>query len=289
MQALERFILLIMQNPEFEQKSLANLLVVRNLTERLGGGIKKSFGQNFLINQGSLFRFIDLLKITKEDTIIEIGPGIGVLSYTLCQLAKKVILIELDREKEQALRKVLENYDNYEIIFDDASTFDFATLQSEENIKVIGSLPYNVAKRIIYNLLNSGLNWQKAAFILQKEVAENYTSLPPKAEFLSTFARIYSDPELRFQIPNKHFYPIPKVTSATILLQKKDTIVENPQAFSKFIKAGYSSPRKTILNNLKSLGITKESLESIGIKPTSRPSELNVFDWKKIFESIQKA
>ncbi len=270
----------------FEQKSLANLLVVRNLTQRLGGGIKKSFGQNFLINQGSLFRFLDLLKLDKEnDVVVEIGPGIGVVSYSLCERAKKVILIELDRDKETALRKVLENYDNYELIFGDAANFDFSELNKYGNVKVIGSLPYNVAKRIIYNLFTSTLNWSNAAFILQKEVAENYTSKPPKSDFLSVFARIFSKADMRFLIPGKHFYPIPNVMSATITFEKIEPMVDDPKQLSKFIKQGFSAPRKTILNNLKPLGFTNVKLESIGILSNSRPAELSDIDWIKLYKN----
>lgn len=278
-----------MIDQNFEQISLANLLVVRNLTQRLGGGIKKSFGQNFLINQKSLFRFIDTLNVTKDDTVIEIGPGIGVVSYTLCQRAKKVILIELDRDKEEALRKVLENYDNYELIFADGTEFDYASLKLDGNVKIIGSLPYNVGKRIIYRIFTTDFNWKKAAFILQKEVAENYTSKPPKSDFLSIFASIFAKAELRFQIPPKHFYPIPKVDSAVITFEKNfedNSNIEDKTKLSKFIKHGYSSPRKTILNNLKSLGLKSEQIELLGINPKSRPSELTLDQWKKLFGII---
>lgn len=275
-----------MVDQNFEQKSLANLLVVRNLTERLGGGIKKSFGQNFLVNQKNLFRFIDSLNITKEDTVIEIGPGIGVVSYTLCERAKKVILIELDRDKEEALKKVLENFDNYELIFADGAEFDYSNLKNIGEVKVIGSLPYNVGKRIIYKILNSDFNWTKAAFILQKEVAENYTSKQPKADFLSVFASIYAKAEMRFQISPKSFYPIPKVDSSVIVFEKindGEDLTEKAK-LSKFIKHGFSAPRKTVLNNLKNLGFKLEDFEKTRIKITARPSELSLEEWRKLFE-----
>lgn len=273
----------------FEQETLANLSIVRNITQRLGGGTQKGFGQNFLVNQKTLLRFLDLLDIQKDDIIIEIGPGIGVLSYTLCQRAKKVYLIEIDRTKEEALKKVLENYDNYEIIWDDATNFDFSSLKIE-SAKVIGSLPYNVGKRIIYNLFFSNLDWLKAVFLLQKEVAESYSSLPPKADFLSTFARIFSQPDIRFLVGPKNFYPIPKVDSAAILFERVEKFTDlDKQSFSKFIKQGYIAPRKTIFNNLNLKKEQNQITKELGFSPTIRPSELSIDDWYKLYIFVKNS
>lgn len=268
--------------------SIANLPVTRYLVHALGGGVKKSLGQNFLINQKILFKFINLLDLTNDDIVIEIGPGIGTLSYTLCQKAKKVYLIEIDKEKEKSLKKVLENFTNYEILIEDASKIDYTKYFGHlNNIYVIGSLPYNVSKKIIYNLLNSNLDWQKSAFILQKEVAEHYTSRPPNAHFLGMFASIYADVRLEFLIKPEYFYPIPKVYSAAVTFSNKKTndILYNAN-LATFIKTGFQFPRKTILNNLKSYDFTPALLDSLGIKPTLRPSELTLEQWQKLYELI---
>jgi len=274
-----------MQN--FDQQTLASLYIVRSITKQLGGGSIKSLGQNFLINQKTLLRFIDVLDISENDTVIEIGPGIGVVSYTLCEKAKKVYLIEIDKTKSEALNKVLENYDNYEIIWADATNFDYAQIPELDKVKVVGSLPYNSAKRIIYNLFFSKLNWSRAAFILQKEVAENYSSIPPRADFLSIFARIFSEPKLRFTISPKSFYPIPRVDSAAITFDrhsKFDAIDKN--ALSKFIKKGFSSPRKTIFNNLGLKSHADEVSKKLKISQKARPSELQVDDWVYLFRNF---
>lgn len=273
----------------FEQTTLASLNIVRSLTKKFGGDFYKKFGQNFLVNQQSLLRFIKLINLNSEDTVIEIGPGIGVISYTLCQSAKKVYLIEIDREKEEAIKKTLENFDNYEIIWADASTFDFSTIKAQpgSEIKVISSLPYNVGKKIIYNILNSTLDWKEAAFILQKEVAESYTTKAPKADFLGIFSQIYSDIDFRFLIPSEHFFPRPKVQSAVVYLKKSSKFNHlNKADFSNFIKTGFLQPRKTVLNNLKSRGLKKEDLNDLGIKESIRPSELTVEDWEKIYNFV---
>lgn len=274
---------------EFEQTTLANINIVKSLTNTLGEGFKKSFGQNFLINQKSLLRFIDLLNIEKNDTVIEIGPGIGVVSYTLCQQAKKVYLIELDRSKETALKKVLENYSNYEIIWQDATNINWAEFIKGkalelEKVKFIGSLPYNVSKKIIYNIFTSRIKWNQAAFFLQLEVAQSYTSTPPQAEFLSQFARIFANAELKFQVPPEHFIPKPKVKTGVIhFSQKEKPSVEDPEALQKFIKIGFTQPRKTLYNNLKEQKVTLETIQSLGLKESVRPSEVSFDMWVKLF------
>ena len=196
------------------------------------------------------------------------------------------MLVELDRTKEEALEKALENYSNYEIVWADATEVDFTQFNLEgKQVKVIGSLPYNVGKRIIYNLLNSNLNWESAAFFLQKEVAESYTSKAPQADFLAVSVSIYADMEVRFQVSPKSFYPIPNVDSSAVLLKRHDRYNHlDKQKLSKLIKSGFGAPRKNILNNLKSLNFTGEDIESAGLTVNLRPAQLKLDDWIKLFQ-----
>lgn len=283
----------------FEQTTIASLSIVRGIVNSLGGGLNKQFGQNFLINQNSLLKFVKSIHLQEGDLVIEIGPGIGVVTYTLCASARKVYMVEIDRSKAPALEKVLENYSNYEIIWEDATLINFTELgeriQSEfpdikpSQLKVIGSLPYNVSKKIIYNLLTSGFKWSEAAFFLQREVSDNYTSTPPTADFLSMHAAIFADTQFAFGIPAEHFLPAPKVKTGVIHLTRHERYSDIDRvAFSKFIKHGFSQPRKTVANNLKSLGINRESITASGIKETARPGELGIDDWKKLFDLYQE-
>lgn len=286
---------------QFEQTTLADLSIVRQITNSLGGGTKKNFGQNFLINQNSLLKFVNSIAIQKDDIVVEIGPGIGVVSYTLCQRAHKVYLIEIDRDKEKALDKTLQNFDNYEILWQDAAKINWQELykkivkdtqktESDIHIKIIGSLPYNVAKLIIYNFLTTDFIWDEASFFVQREVAENYTSQPPKAEFLSNFAQIYSDVTFLFGIPSEHFYPQPKVKTGVIhfIPSKRFQELDRP-AFNKFIKQGFEQPRKTLANNLKGTGVTGDDIEELGLQATARPSELTIQQWAELFTKINKS
>lgn len=278
---------------EFEQTTLANINIVRSLTNTLGGGLNKSLGQNFLINQNSLLKFVKSISLSKNDIVIEIGPGIGIVTYTLCQNAKKVYAIEIDKSKEAALQKSLENFNNYKIIWEDATQFNFSEFHEElkkehgevsTDLKLIGSLPYNSAKKIIYNILTSNLEWSEAAFFLQLEVAENYVSKAPTAEFLSNFVRIFADVDFAFGVPAEHFMPKPKVKTGVIHLKRHDKFNHlDKSAFASFIKHGFTQPRKTVLNNLKSLGFNLDDLKKLGIKETARPSELVIEEWEKMY------
>lgn len=282
---------------DFEQKTLAHINIVKGIANTLGGGFNKNFGQNFLINQNSLLKFLKSIHLSSNDIVIEIGPGIGVVSYSLCETAKKVYLIEIDRSKEQALAKVLENFTNYEIIWADASNFDYKELvqnilknfpdSTSENIKFIGSLPYNVGKKIIYQILTSTEQWNEASFFLQREVADNYVAKPPKAEFLAIFASIFAETSFAFGIPADHFIPVPKVKTGVIHLKHHDLFNHvNKIKFSAFIKSGYEQPRKTVVNNLKSMGLTPEIMQELKIKEMARPSELTLNQWELLFNRL---
>lgn len=268
----------------FEQTSIASLKLIRGLLKIYDTSIFKNLGQNFLINQKQLFRFINLCNIKSDETIVEIGPGVGTITFELCKLANKVILIELDKSKEKILKKVLENYTNYEIIWNDAAKIEYENLFNNiKKLKIIGSLPFNISKKIISRILTSNFNWEYAYFIVQKEVGEQYTSQPPKGTFLYNFVNLYADVKKEFVINKINYYPIPKVDSIVISLKKKTKIDYNFNKFAtKIIKQGFKQPRKNILNNLRELKITEEELQKIQININKRPAELKLSDWINI-------
>ncbi len=278
-----------------QQTTLANINLVRFITNTLGEGFKKKYGQNFLINQKSLLRFIHAIDPEAEDTLIEIGPGIGIITYSLCERAQMVYCVEIDRGKEAALEKTLENFSNYQIIWADAKKVNYQNIPAKEKVnrstgqsfKVTGSLPYNAAKPIIHNLFTSGSNWSTATFFLQKEVAERYVSRPPHSEFLAMFTSVYADSEIKFFIPPKHFMPIPKVDTAVIQFTRTDDYKHlDRNAITKFIKRGFMQPRKTVLNNLKQAGLTAQMLLDAGLDDRVRPSQLTLQNWIRLYESL---
>lgn len=266
-----------------DYSTIASYKLVRHVANEYGGGIKKGFGQNFLVNEKILRRLIARLNIKDNDIVVEIGPGIGVLTYSLCQLAKKVIMIELDKAKEKAIHKVLENFNNYEIIFADASEFNFNDVPKSANLKIIGALPFNHAKRIIANLFESGIIWNEAVFVVQLEVGESYSSTPPDADFLSNYARIFAEASFEFKIKPVNFVPIPKVDSAVIkFTQKKDEIsISEKLKIAGFIKSGFSQPRKKLRNNLKGFDLANEALNYLD----KRPAQLSLNEWEFLFRT----
>lgn len=272
----------------FEQKSIANLQIIRSLVSEFGGP-NKALGQNFLINQKSLFRFIDALVVSSEDIIVEIGPGLGVVSYTLCQKAKFVYLVEIDETKIPALKRVLEEFDNYEIILADATTYDFYTRFKDLKVKVIGSLPYNVCKPIIRNIFESEFKWNEMAFILQKEVAESYSSVVPKTEFIGAYADIFCESrQYKFSIKPDNFYPIPRVNSAVIYFKYRSGMdLKTKIDIARMVKSGFSSPRKKVSNNLKSI-IEPSDINGVITNENARPSEVSYEEWVKIYSKIKK-
>lgn len=278
-----------------DTSKIANINVVRHITNTLGGGFNKSLGQHFLINQKSLLKFLKYCNISDQKVVLEIGSGIGVITYCLCSLSKHVVAIEIDNTKIPALTKVLENYSNYSVIQSDARSIYYNQIYQDtvneqldysQKIRIVGALPYNSSKVILRNLLTSTFNqWDYGIFIIQKEVANKYISNKKgKKTFLNIFLSLYADIELLFNIPPKHFMPIPKVDSSVIKItphQKYEHI--NRKKIIKFIKIGYSAPRKKVTNNLKSFGINKDVLIKVDIDYNARAENLTLDDWIKLY------
>ncbi len=251
---------------------------------------KKRFGQNFLKNKDRAVHMVNSLELTKDDTVIEIGPGHGIVSELLAEKAGHVILIEIDDELIPFLENKFKDTPNVEIVHKDVLQLNLKDLKLK-NYKLVGSLPYNIAKKIIFSFLVNDPRPETMSFILQKEVAENYTSKPPKKEFLANFAEVYSDTEYLETIKAGEFHPTPKVESAIIKFKVKQDIQKDPEKLIKFIKVAYSSPRKKLSSNLShGLKIDKEkvekALEKLDINLNSRPAELTIDAWKGLFKLL---
>lgn len=264
--------------------TLANIKIIKTFLNKYNISPSKKFGQNYLVDEYKLNSIISNMNITKDDIVLEIGPGLGIFTYEFCKYAKKVCVIEIDKNLKDVLTKVLENYSNYEIFWEDATKFDYSKIK-EKNVKVFSSLPYNSAKKIIMNLLESSLDWSELHFILQKEVVESYISTPPRADFLANYIRLFGKPRIEFVLSPKSFYPEPKVYSAYMTVIRDDEYKHyNRRLLASYIKYAYSEPRKKVKNNLKKIitdlsHIPSEILEK-------RPSELMLQDWIRIFKDI---
>ena len=282
-----------------ENKRLYSPSHVKEVLGRHGFKFSKALGQNFLIDGNIVRKIVSESNITKDDYVLEIGPGMGTLTEELALRAKKVIAVELDRSLLPILDETLEKYDNVEVIYGDILDIDIGKLIEEKcegkSIKVVANLPYYVTTPIIGKLIEDDLNLESITVMVQKEVADRMASSPGSKVYgsLSVFVNFYCDPEILLKVPKTVFMPQPKIDSSVIKLNLKKELPDiDRDKFFKVVKAGFSKRRKTILNALSSYGFKIEkddirlALESINISPSERAENLSVEEFIKISKAL---
>jgi 16S rRNA (adenine1518-N6/adenine1519-N6)-dimethyltransferase len=235
---------------------------------------QKKFGQNFLIDTRVLDKIIRAADITKEDMVLEIGPGIGTMTQYLACSAGKVVAVEIDRNLIPVLGDTLSGYENVRIINDDVLKVDIAGLVREDNggrpIKVVANLPYYITTPIIMGLFESHVPLRSVTVMVQKEVAERMQAEPGTKDYgaLSLAVQYYARPYVAANVPPNCFMPRPKVGSAVIRLERHETppvqVVDEALLF-RVIRASFGQRRKTLANGLKNspeLDFSKEEVES---------------------------
>lgn len=265
---------------------------------------KKRLGQNFLINPDVIEDIITHAEISPEDTVIEIGPGVGFVTEQLVKYAKKVIAIELDEEAVKELEKL--NAPNLEIIHQDILKTDFSALTTEK-VKVVANIPYYITSPIIAHLLgevddldNKNRNLIKDIILMVQEevalrMAADETSPSKQYGLLTILSQFWADVEIFRRVGRKSFYPAPKVNSALVKL----VVRENPKLdltdyshFRKTVKAAFSQRRKNIKNCLMHGGFSKEniqkSLAALGIDENTRGEKLSIETFGKLSEELIK-
>ena len=221
----------------------------------------KRLGQNFLFDEQSLQTIAQ--DVTEEDTVIEIGPGLGTLTAILAEKANKVIAIELDGNMVNILKKRFKLYNNVQIIQDDILNVDIDKIAPKA--KVVANLPYYITTSIITKLIKT--NIKEITILIQKEVAERICAEPgtKKAGAITYFVRYYADSKIIANVPKEYFIPSPEVESSIVKIIKKDkkaVEINNENLFFEIIKINFTQRRKTILNSLSSI-IDKEVLKNI--------------------------
>ena len=252
---------------------------------------KKRFGQNFLKSSFFPSRIAQSLSLNEDDTVVEIGPGRGALTSQIYGKVKRLIIIEIDVELIEFLKNT---FPETEIVNEDVMRFDPKSHGlTELGYKLTGSLPYNISKRIISKFLTEKVRPSVMSVLIQKEVADDYASTSPKAAFLGNYSRIYSDVELISKVPKEEFHPTPKVDGSILKFELKGNVENDSENLARFIKTGYSSPRKKLLSNLSnSYKIEKELLKVIfnklNLSENFRPAELKFEEWSKLYQSLKK-
>lgn len=248
----------------------------------------KKLGQNFLINNKIIKRIVKTAKLQPNDTVLEIGPGLGNLTREIAEKAKKVIAVEKDLKMTEILRENLKDFKNIEIINKDILKFSLPA-----DYKVTANLPFYLTAPVIREFLESSSPPKEMVLVVQKEVAQRICAKIPKMNLLAVSVQFYARPKIVSYISKKSFWPQPKVDSAIIRIVPYQTCL-SPQfrkQFFKIVKAGFSHPRKQLANNLsKGLGLNKEQaifwLLENSIQPSQRAESLNIDNWVKLTKSF---
>lgn len=264
----------------------------------------KSLGQNFLINEDVVDRIIKKAEVSKEDLVIEIGPGLGTLTQKLLQKAGKVIAIELDERMISILKDRFFIYHNFEIINEDVLKVDLNKLIKEnkeqfklKNAKIVANLPYYITTPIIMKLLEERLDIESITVMIQKEVADRLTAIPggKNSGAITYTVYYYATSEEVLTVPNNSFIPEPEVESEVIKLNlRKEPVikVKDEKKFFSLIKSAFMQRRKTLLNAIGNSGLntTKEQMEQIlkelDIDTKVRGEALTIDQFAKISEKL---
>lgn len=274
---------------------LTNISAVREILSRHGFTFSKALGQNFLINPSVCPRMAEAA-ITDDNTgILEIGPGIGVLTNELCLRAKKVVAVELDKRLIPVLSETLGEYDNLKVINADVMALDLNKLIEEEfggmRVAVCANLPYYITSPILMKLLEERLPIDSITVMVQKEAALRLCAEEGARDSsaITLAVRYYALPELLFHVSAGSFMPAPKVDSAVIqlTLRKPEYPPKDEKLMFRVIKAAFSQRRKTISNSIASgMSLDKSELRDIleeaGVQPTSRAEKLTLRDYARI-------
>ncbi|MDH5517513.1 MAG: 16S rRNA (adenine(1518)-N(6)/adenine(1519)-N(6))-dimethyltransferase RsmA [Gammaproteobacteria bacterium] len=254
---------------------------------------RKRFGQNFLIDNRVIDLIIQSINPRADQTLVEIGPGLGALTLPLLKKAGKLNVVELDRDVIPLLKKTCDGAGELIVHNVDVLEFDFNSLLTEHNkLRLIGNLPYNISTPILFKLLEYAEHIDDMFFMLQKEVVKRMAAAPDSGAYgrLSIMLQYHCKVTELFMVPPEAFDPAPKVDSAIINLQPRtpECPVSNYPLLQKLVKQAFSTRRKTIKNTLKNL-CTAEQLEAAGINPALRPENISPLSYFKLTNYIDNA
>ena len=271
-------------------------LTISEVAKKYEFRFKKGLGQNFLIDDSVLDDIIDGAEVNEEDFIIEIGPGFGTLTRALLKKAKRVCAIELDEKLFPILEEELKEFNNLDLIHNDALKVDFNELIGDEkSVKLVANLPYYLTTPIIVNLLTGGYDFKSLTIMIQKEVAQRIDSAPNCKAYgaFSILVQYYCDTEILRLVPPSAFIPQPKVESIVIRLDRlkqPKVKVKDEELFFSIVRQSFNMRRKTLWNGVKNMGINKEDLEKCferaNIDPKRRGETLSLQEFALLSDEI---
>ena len=281
---------------------LGNPKYTIEVLQKYGFVFQKRFGQNFLIDTHVLDRIISASEITKDDFVLEIGPGIGTMTQYLAEAAREVTAVEIDDALIPILKDTLKEWDNVTVLHGDILKTDICKIAEEKNqgrpIKVVANLPYYITTPIIMGLFESHVPVSSITVMVQKEVADRMQTGPGSKEYgaLSLAVQYYAEPKIVANVPPNCFMPRPKVGSAVICLtrhQNPPVTTLDEKLMFRLIRASFNQRRKTLQNGLynsSELRIPKEktvaALEEMGLTPTIRGEKLSLEEFAKLSDIL---
>ena len=264
---------------------------------------QKKFGQNFLIDSHVLEKIIDAANITKDDFVLEIGPGIGTMTQYLSEHAREVMAVEIDHNLIPILKETLAGYDNVEVLNEDILKVDIGKIAEKKNqgrpIKVVANLPYYITTPIIMGLFEKNVPMDSLTVMVQKEVAQRMQAGPGTKDYgaLSLAVQFYAEPYVVANVPPNCFMPRPKVGSAVICLTRYKDMpvkVKNEQLMFSIIRASFNQRRKTLqngINNSSTLHFSKEqvvdALDKMGLSPKIRGEALSLEQFARLSDLLE--
>ncbi len=282
--------------------NLCDISTVERLLKKHGFTFSKALGQNFLINETVCPAMAEALQADRETGVLEIGPGIGVLTKELCRVAGKVAAVELDRRLYPLLAETLGDYDNFTLVEGDIMKLDLPALLAEQfdgcrSIKVCANLPYYITSPVIMTLLESRLPLDEIVVMVQKEAAQRLCAEigTRDAGAVSVAVQYYGESEILFAVGKESFLPSPKVDSAVIRITLHKTPlyhVECEKPFFTMVKAAFSQRRKTLVNSLSgtmpvSKAAVTEALNALSLPENIRAEQLTMEDFVKLYAALR--
>ncbi|MGB3363701.1 MAG: 16S rRNA (adenine(1518)-N(6)/adenine(1519)-N(6))-dimethyltransferase RsmA [Thermodesulfobacteriota bacterium] len=254
----------------------------------------KQLGQNFIKDFRVIDRILDVAELCSEDEVLEIGPGLGALTFALADKAKRVIAIEKDKKLSDYLNESFHNQSNVELINQDALKVDYNSFYNGNELKVIANLPYSVSTPVLFKLLEARQNFSTMVLMLQLEVGERISASPGGKIYgsMSVLLQTFMDITSEFRVSPESFWPKPKVDSVVLKfvpLKAPRIKVSDEKLYEKVVRAAFSSRRKMIGNSLQSLlskDVASESLELAGIDKKRRAETLTIEEFGVLVEKV---
>ena len=275
--------------------------IIKLIKNKYGFRFSKSLGQNFLVDKYVLDGIVEGAEIGEQDLVIEIGPGIGVLTQAAAEKAGKVVSVEIDKDLIEVMRFTLADLNNVKVINGNILKTDLNELIREEqgdlsHVKVIGNLPYYITTAIIMKLLSEHVQCESITVMMQKEVGERIMAAPGSREYgaISASVQYYSTVNHILDVNKTSFMPQPKVDSCVLRMDMRETPAaapNNEEHFFGIIRAAFGQRRKTLLNSLKATGaprdVLSDALEEAGIDPGRRAETLTLDEFARLSDTLE--